>query len=166
MTSGYTWSCNIRSFTMTDSWKNKSNIYINRFDLPYPKNQRLSSNPDKNCRDKCKYFINYKYKGYSPIFANLFLACHCVNKHWFFGAYERDTELVEGEQEAGRIYRTYLSNFIKRGDPNDDNLPVHLPSFQKNQSILHVNSNFTFSAHQSNNELCDALDEVDYYNQT
>ena len=93
-------------------------------------------------------------------------ACHCINKHWYFGAYERDTDLAESEAEAGRIYRTYLSNFIKSGDPNDDSLPVYLPSVQENKSILHVHSNFTFSAHQSNSALCDALDEVDYYNQT
>ena len=45
---------------MTDNWKNKSNIYIDRFDLPYPKNQKLApgGNADTNCRDKGKSFIN------------------------------------------------------------------------------------------------------------
>ena len=58
ITTGYTWACNMRNFAMTEAWHEKASIYINRFDLPYPKNQKLTSNPisgnpNKNCRDKC-----------------------------------------------------------------------------------------------------------------
>ena len=77
--------------------------------------------------------------------------------------------MEEGEDRAGNIYRSYLANLIITGDPNGDNVPVRIGSVQEEQTVFHITENLLgdlVTVHQSENALCDALDEVDYYNQT
>ena len=72
--------------------------------------------------------------------------------------------MTEEERNAGKTYRTYISNFVKHGSPEADG--ISFEPLQTSKKIMTVNGDFTFTFHTSENDLCDALDSIDYYNKT
>ena len=82
------------------------------------------------------------------------------------GAFIRDTELDKQEQKAGFEYRTYLANFIKFGIPENSISNPIFESFQSSGKILHIQDNFEITTLFPESPLCDAFDEIDYYNQS
>lgn len=88
-------------------------------------------------------------------------AHHSVEHHYVFQTFPRSKRLYTGQDwDLSNQMADYWANFIKKGDPNGENLPVWHPYTKETPQALELN----YNPHMAEEPLCDIIRMmVDYH---